>query len=134
VLEDDGFYDANGAKIRIQADGGVRRAANPVTVVGIAVAAVGAGLAAGGLGLNVGSFNQGIPKAGTTLIPKVQYESLQQQNTAGVVLAGVGAGVAVAGVVVTVISLAAPDKKVAVAPWFTAGDGAVGFGLTGRLP
>lgn len=132
-LKDDGFYDAAGNKVRIQADGSATTT-NPVTVAGVGLLAGGVGIALGGVAANMSAFDRGLPKAGTTLIPKSQYESLERQNTAGLVLAGVGAGVAVAGAVVTVISLVAPDKKVAVVPWMTATDDAVGFGLSGRLP
>ena len=135
VFKNGGFFDASGNKIkRAEGGGTVQRAqADPATIAGIALIGIGAGTGAVGAGLNVSSFNQGLPKIGSTLIPRSEYDQLKTRNTAGLALTVTGAGIAVAGIVVTIASVTAP-QKMAVVPWFTADDTSVGFGLAGSLP
>lgn len=103
-------------------------------IAGLVTVGIGAGLAGAGVGINMAAYNAGIPKAGSTLIPRADYESYVTQNKVGLGLSIAGGVTAATGAILTVIGVAAPPGTFAAAPWFVTDGQTTAFGITGRLP
>jgi len=135
IFKEGAFFTASGQQITRSSGTAQAQKKGPTaaTVAGIVLIGVGAGAGGAGLGLNMSSFNKGLPKIGTNLIPRSDYNALKTQNSAGLALAATGAGIAVAGVVVAIVGASSPSKVAAV-PWMNADQNSVSFGIAGRLP
>ncbi len=137
LFKEGAFFTTSGGKItreRFNAPSmSEKKGPSAATVAGIVLIGVGAGTGAAGLGLNVSSFNNGLPKIGSALIPRSEYDRFKTQNSAGLALTATGLGVAVAGVVVAIVGSTAPSKLAAV-PWMSADQSSFSFGIAGRLP
>lgn len=137
IFKEGSFFTTSGGKItRERVTAASMREGNapaPATIAGIILIGVGAGAGAAGLGLNVNSFSDGLPKVGSTLLPRTDYDRLKTQNSAGLALTVTGAGVAVAGIVVAIVGASTPSK-IAALPWMSGDASSFSFGVAGRLP